>query len=132
MALSLALFGCGPQYVYTPPTTTEGRACVAQCQTTQASCRVYQDRQGSAEAERCRQEASYQFGQCQHDLEVQYTACLRFARSDADQASCDKDHKKHACFEQICPSGTGQYGVCDQDYRGCFQNCGGQVGVVQQ
>lgn len=34
------LFGsCAKEYTYSPPTTAEGRACVAECQGTQSACR---------------------------------------------------------------------------------------------
>jgi hypothetical protein len=124
--LALALCGCATEYTYTPPTTAEGRACAGHCQDTQMSCRVAQDRRRDGEMEQCKSESAQKQSQCEHDSQIEYDACLRYAKTDADRKGCHKQ----SCDQPGCFA-SSSYDLCDSDYRACYQNCGGTVGVLK-
>ncbi len=125
-AAALALCGCATEYTYTPPPTAEGRACVAQCQDNQISCRGVQDRRQSDEMQQCKDESAHKQSQCEHDSQIEYDACLRYAKTDADRKACHRA----SCDQPGCFT-SSNYGLCDGDYRACYQNCGGTVGVLK-
>jgi hypothetical protein len=129
-ALALLLLACGPEYVYTPPQTADGQACVAQCQATQTGCRASQKGRAEAAAAQCQAEMTQRSNQCEQAKSAEYASCLSYARSDAARNACDQDRKRHSCDQPAC-LGTASYERCDADYRGCYQACGGQVGVKQ-
>jgi hypothetical protein len=129
-ALALLLGACGPEYVYTPPQTADGQACVAQCQATQAGCHANQKSLAEAAAAQCQAENTRRYNQCEQANNAQYASCLGYARSDAARNACEQDLKHHNCDQPACLAGAS-YGRCDADYRGCYQACGGQVGVKQ-
>ena len=126
VAMTLALCGCVTEYTYSPPTTAEGRACVAHCQDNQMGCRISQDRQRDAAFEQCKTESAQKQSQCEHDSQIEYDACLRYAKTDTDRKAC----RRQSCDQPGCYSGSN-YDLCDSDYRACYQNCGGTVGVLK-
>jgi len=126
VATVLALCGCATEYTYSPPTTAEGRACVARCQDTQMRCRVTQDRRRDSAFEQCKVDSAQKQSQCEHDSQIEYDACLRYAKTDADRNACHRQ----SCDQPGCYASTN-YDLCDTDYRACYQNCGGTVGVLK-
>jgi hypothetical protein len=102
MSALAALTGCGPRIVYdlAPPETPEGRACVAQCQSSAALCRQMQQNADQ---------------QCRNNYALMlqnYNAC-RESGSDA-------------CV--MPPSCTSLSGAdCSRSFRECFAACGGSV-----
>lgn len=142
-AAASLLWGCTTEYRYTPPTTAAGRACVLHCQAVQAGCRNSRDQRATAAYNQCRQDAAvnqdqcqrqalFDQQQCQHDSDVDYTACLKYARTDADRAGCrQKSCPLRSCNASSCYN-SADYDICDSDFRLCYQTCGGQVEEVQQ
>lgn len=124
VAAALVLGACAKEYVYTPPTSPEGRACVQRCQTDQQACRHTQDRRAEAAAHDCRATAERREMKCETEATVEYMACLKYAKTDADRAACAKE----SCEPDACTP-SPSYGVCDGDFRVCFQTCGGTIDV---
>ena len=125
---ALALSACSTkEYVFTPPDTAEGRACVAQCQTREASCRRDQDRRAAEAQEACEVESARREDKCEIQSNIEYLACLKFARTDEDRKACVKED----CAQPSCQQ-SGNYGLCSGDYRVCFQSCGGTIGVIER
>ena len=114
------------EYVFTPPDTAEGRACVAQCQARETSCRREQDRRAAVAQEACEAESARREDKCEIQASVEYVACLKFARTDEDRKACVKQD----CTQPSCAQ-SGNYGLCSSDYRVCFQSCGGTIGVIE-
>jgi hypothetical protein len=123
----LLLAACAPEYTYTPPATEQGRACVSGCQARQADCRALQDRQSAQAQAQCAADRDQRQGQCEHDSQIEYDACLQYAKTDADRKGC----KRKSCDQPACWNGSN-YGQCDTDYRACYQNCGGVIGILKQ
>lgn len=122
----LALAGCATEYRYTPPATEDGRLCVVQCQGAQERCRSREDRRTQDQYEQCRVDTEQDQARCERDGSIEYTACLRYAKTDAERAACKPaDCSKASCYNN--PS----YDLCDADFRVCYQNCGGQVEVLK-
>ncbi len=125
VAAALLLAGCAKEYAYIPPTDAEGRACVARCQTAQTDCRRAQDRRAADAQDLCEAEAARREDKCEIEATVEYAACLKFAKTDADRAACDKKD----CTPPSCQK-SGDYGFCASDYRTCFQSCGGTIDIL--
>ena len=127
-AVALLLSACSTtEYVFTPPDTPEGRACVAQCQARETSCRRDQDRRAAAAQEACEVESARREDKCEVKSSVEYVACLKFAKTDEDRKACVKED----CTQASCQQ-AGNYGLCSSDYRVCFQSCGGTIGVIER
>ncbi len=106
----LILSGCVTQYSYTPPTTPQGQQCVAKCERQQQACKIREDERVAIEKP-----------QCERDADVEYIACLKYAKTEKD---------KDACYRSSCYVSPNYY-ACDNDFRQCFQVCGGTVGVLK-
>lgn len=105
-----AVTGCGPvyntEYLYNPPADPQSRACIAQCNTNKMLCRGNADLKAENERLRC-------------DLQANgdYDRCLNRAVNDAARAQC----VKRSCYS------TAESAICEDDFRTCFQTCGGVV-----
>lgn len=104
------LAGCVTQYTYTPPATPQGQQCVSRCSHLQQDCKAQEDERVSVEKP-----------QCEHDADVEYMACLKYAKTEKDKESCYRS----SCY--ISPN----YYACESDFRQCFQVCGGTVGIMK-
>ena len=125
---ALALSACSTkEYVFTPPDTAEGRACVAQCQTRQDACRREQDRRAAAIQAQCEEEAAMREGECKIESNIEYLACLKFAKTNEERNACAKKDCAQPSCQQSC-----DYGLCSGDYRVCFQSCGGTIGIIER
>ena len=122
---ALLLMGCAKEYAYIPPADAEGKACVAQCQTREASCRRDQDRRAASAQEACEAEAARRQDKCEIQAPIEYAACLKFAKNDEERKACVLDDCDAASCEQ-----SGNYGLCAGDYRTCFQSCGGRIEIL--
>mgnify|MGYP000884198225 CR=1 FL=1 len=109
-AALLVLSGCMTQYTYTPPTSPQGQRCVAQCSQQQQECKAREN-----------DRVAYEQPRCEHDADIEYTACLVYSKGDKD---------KNACTRKSCYMSPSYYG-CEEDFRQCFQVCGGTVGVMK-
>jgi len=112
-----ALVGCmttEPIYrtdaTYTAPTTTQGNACVASCQTTEQVCRGREDDRSRAEYPACMESAKAHYSEC---------------RRHFDKATCDinRSGDERRCNRKLTPS----YNSCTRSFNSCYRNCGGQV-----
>ena len=124
--LSLLLGACATEYTYEPPASAEGKACVARCQSRQNACRADEQDRAAEQQHRCKVESARRQEQCEHDAQIDYDACLKYSKTDADRNAC----KKNACGQDACYS-SANYGQCDGDYRVCFQSCGGKIGILK-
>ena len=95
---------------YTAPTTTQGNACVASCQTTEQICRGREDDHRRAEYPGCMDRAKSDYNQC---------------RKYFEQSNCDIGRRadENKCNKRRTPS----YKSCTQSFNSCYRNCGGQV-----
>jgi len=108
LAAFVVLLGCTPaiRYVYTPPVSPEGKFCASQCLNTQQQCQMYLNTQ-------------YRECQYRYNYEIQlYNQCRRNSG----------DNKSYCPYPPACyyPS-TYQ---CDEQFRACYQICGGQVQAI--
>ena len=122
---ALLLAGCAKEYAYIPPADAEGKACVARCQSAQAECRAAQDRRAEAAAKQCEAEAARKQGVCEVQAPIEYAACLKFAKNDEERKACMLDD----CERESCGR-SASYGLCADDYRTCFQSCGGRIEIL--
>lgn len=113
----------GPEYTYRPPATAEGRNCAAQCQAGQYSCRNSQSQSASAAQQQCELQAANKFNQCEAAANAEYTSCLRYSNN---RTLCFKK----MCIKESCYNSVS-YGYCDSEYRACYQQCGGEIGIMQ-
>lgn len=102
----LILTSCSPiyqtRYTLTPPESSEGKACVFQCDNINLQCHQVKDEN----AEQCEQRSNINYNFCQS---------LNLHRDKDDQESC---------FHANC---AVDYSYCDSQYRNCYQTCGGKV-----
>lgn len=114
-AALLPLSACGPlyttKYTMVPPPTSEGRMCVQQCSQARAYCR-----QGcKIEKMECSQDAR---DRAMRD----YRAYVR-----RQQAENKPVRKSPSDFEYSYCSTSSCDQQCEDDHRGCYTDCGGQV-----
>jgi hypothetical protein len=133
---------CAKEYTYSPPESAAGKVCVSTCQTNQNKCRqqelnrVNQENQqcqtdSKKEFNICEEGAQKEFEQCEHDANIDFKACQRYAPTLSARGACVEDSCfKKTCFERSCYN-TASYDFCDSEFRGCFQQCGGTVGVMK-
>jgi hypothetical protein len=126
--VALLLGACtSTQYVFTPPETAEGKACVERCKATQASCRRDQDVRADRARAQCEAEAARREDACEIQAPIEYAACLKFAKTDEERRACALED----CTQQACyPSPN--YGLCSSDFNVCFQTCGGKIDVIEK
>ena len=128
VAATLLLSACTTtEYAFTPPESAEGKACVERCQATQTACRRDQDVRADRAKTQCEAEADRREVACRIQAPIEYAACLKFAKTDADRAACAlEDCTQPACYA------TPQYGLCQDDFRYCYQNCGGKIDLIER
>lgn len=110
---AIVLFGgCGPiydtRYYYTPPQDPHGRFCILQCENLQMQCEQLEQ----MKVENCNHRARMEQDRCRSDIR-------RHGR----------EPKPHECpMIGTCSADTEH---CENKYRICYQNCGGQVHAEQ-
>jgi hypothetical protein len=128
LAAALLLSACTTtEYVYTPPATPEGKACVERCQASQASCRRDQDARAERIRLQCQAEADRREAACRIQAPIEYAACLKFAKNDEERAACQLQD----CAQAACQA-VSSYALCDNDFRFCYQNCGGTIDLIER
>ena len=109
-----ALAACAPvyetQYRYTPPANADGRACAAQCQSSQLQCRDSEE--AKADNRRLR---------CESIARDDYERCLSTATTEQGRSACQR---------RLC-SEPAKAEICEADYRSCYATCGGAVEATQ-
>jgi len=118
LALAACAGGAASKSVsYTLPDTPGGRLCTSQCGKARDYCREDCELHQHECASRVQRQAlidyqKYMSEQFMHNDTVE----LR-ARDFERLEPCDDNFKSCA-------------GVCDNDYQGCYQNCGGKIGIT--
>ncbi|MGF1643860.1 MAG: hypothetical protein ACFCUJ_09455 [Thiotrichales bacterium] len=112
MVLSLmAISGCGPVYrtVYSfePPRDENGLRCARQCEDTLRECVAAEDLRD----ENCRRE--------QQLADLEHQRCRDLARAAG--------RKDDVCQTRYVSCIGGRHERCDDNYRRCYEHCGGQV-----
>jgi hypothetical protein len=106
--LLLVLSGCGPiydtQYSFEPPQSASGPHCIYQCDTTKAQCIELKQMRADSCNERSQRQSYY----CTEDIRSRY----------------NREPKWYECTEELCSDDTD---FCDDQYRSCYQACGGRV-----
>ncbi len=104
LGVTLGLAACGPiyetRYSFTPPPTPEGRVCLLQCDQIRLQCRQFED----MKKENCEQQNRWE--------REHYERCKNAGRKDCRYPST------------YCST---NYDRCEEQYRICFQTCGGRV-----
>lgn len=101
----LFLAGCGPvyktEYSYRPPQSPQGQACIMQCDNMKRQCYIYED---------------FRVRACEDENRIarlEYERCL----------SMNYDR----CWDMSSFCSSADYRHCDEEYRLCYQNCGGLI-----
>jgi hypothetical protein len=101
------LSGCKTtRYQFTPPPSDQGRLCVAQCASIKETCRGHEIRRAQSEK-----------NACERTEDQVFRACI--SKPSSDEKACKKQRK-------YCSSSEHTW-RCDEDYRSCYQNCGGTI-----
>lgn len=96
------------RYELRPPATETGRLCVTQCAGVRETCRGNEMRRARLERENCER---------RNDSTVR--GCL--ARADSPERRKDCERMRSSCYA------SENEERCEQDYRGCYGQCGGTV-----
>lgn len=95
---------CAKNYQFNPPNSKIGKECVSSCAAQEASCQEQNDSQKAA---------------CQNWAKDDYDACVRmFPLNHANQ-----------CRQRNCEPIS--YFSCSENYRHCYQECGGKVSEIK-
>ena len=128
VVVALLLGACTTtQYVFTPPESAEGKACVERCQVKQTACRRDQDARAERAKAQCEAEAARREDACQIQAPIEYAACLKFAKTDEERKACVLED----CTQQACYPNS-DYGLCTSDFNVCFQTCGGKIEIIEK
>lgn len=130
LCLAAILGGCSSQPVYrtqydlTAPGTESGRQCTVGCETNRLLC----EQRNDEHIARCEEQADRAFNNCSEDADRRMSSCIAdLQRQYGDRWSTYESHchatVSNTCSRQAC----GTASSCDNGYRACFTNCGGQV-----
>ncbi len=107
---ALLVVSCGPiyqtHYRFTPPDDPLARPCISQCLADKGQCR--NSAELKAENARLR---------CERDARDDYEHCIHNASGEQARSSCNR----RSCSQ------SADTGLCEADYRTCFQSCGGLI-----
>lgn len=123
------------EYTLTPPSTAQGRACVTTCKNGKLVC-VSNAR---ADAQQCEADKRQRKQDCYNRADLTYRGCIAGLSSrtttrenEFRRANCSssRSNARSACNTsygiQACQAAnTGS--KCEEDYRGCFKQCGGKI-----
>ena len=98
------------RYAYGPPTTPEGRMCVNQCQQMSTMCK----QNCKLNKQQCETNSLLQ-------AQLEYQNYLNAQQAKGLLINKTVDNFKRPCYNNSCEQ------ECDQNFRFCFMNCGGQV-----
>lgn len=141
VSLLILLAACKTtEYRYIPPATDAGTQCTSGCQNHRAECRSTAEERASIAYHNCMRESSRQYDQCLRSSDNEYRACRDSASDDyasclhttRDPAKCPKEEcHKRSCSKDHCFDNNANFGPCERQFRGCYQQCGGQVEEVE-
>ncbi|WP_296223964.1 hypothetical protein [Ralstonia sp. UBA689] len=108
VALALFCTAC-TSYRYIPPQTAAGRQCVTTCETNKQICTAGKEQTAAVKTQACETRRA-----------TQLSSCLALAGSDKGaREQCAK--KSGYCSTYADTS------ACEESYRACYVQCGGQV-----
>lgn len=114
LGIIILLSGCGPVYKTTysliPPVTADGKQCVKQCQQSKRLCQNLCNSEHGSCIARTKREARAQYKHYQQEQQRQGKPVENTFADFYNPAGCTK----RACG-------------CKEDYRACFQMCGGEL-----
>lgn len=103
----LLITGCGPvyntTYRLTPPKSASGRSCILNCSTIQSQCEHLE----RIEADRCEDRSRWEQRECERDFE--------------------RRGEKPKWYDCVADSCTPELERCEEQYRRCYESCGGEV-----
>ena len=117
----LFLSACGPMYqtsyTYTPPVSMRGKMCVMQCQKQKSLC----ERLAQSNQTNCKLRA-------RDDARFKYESYVSRQRSKGRKVkkTLEDFYSPWACRSSARSSG------CTNDYRACYQLCGGKISSRRQ
>lgn len=136
IVLGVALAACSTepvyrtQYTLTPPSSAQGRTCVATCQGNQQLCIG----NARAEVQKCEADRRHRQRECLDLADQNYRSCLsriRYGNASSRQTQRQSCESSQTLSRSNC---TNRYYAncspdsdCDGQYRNCFRLCGGQV-----
>lgn len=110
---TLFLFGCSPvyrtNYTFTPPEDSEGRTCIWQCENSKLQCQQLEEMRYQA---------------CEARAERDYLNCENRKRYRVNKDGELECYQNCYCWRASC---SRSYESCEQQYRLCYVNCGGDV-----
>lgn len=113
LSLLACLASCGPiyntEYVYTPPGSSSGHACIAQCEIGRSQCIQIEQ----LKAERCQDRTQVDQDYCEDDI--------RYRKG--------RDPKWYECVPDSCDVDEER---CENNYRHCYLSCGGKIDTVSR
>ena len=107
----LALLTACSHYEYYPPKSAAGRQCTVQCSAVREMCISNENNH-----------AQYERASCERRSHATYERCMRRAEDKDDAKAC-------ARAQPVCYTSANTY-RCEDNYRACYVNCGGQVRLV--
>lgn len=114
LSILIGLAGCGPMYettyTYVAPSGAAGKRCVRQCTQSKQLCQRVCHRDENACMKRARRDARGQLKQYRHQRQRQGLPVEKNLNDFLDTSLCQSRN---------CG--------CDDDYRACFQMCGGEL-----
>ena len=107
----LLLAACS-HYEYRPPASEAGRQCTVQCAAVREMCFSNENNRAQNEKASCEQRNRWNYQQC-----------MRRADDKDDAKAC-------ARAQPTCWANANNF-RCEENYRSCYVNCGGQVTLVE-
>ncbi len=107
-AFFLTLIAACSHYEYHPPATEAGRLCTVQCAAVREMCISNENVRAQNEKYACEQRNRRNYDQC-----------MRRAEDKDDARAC-------ARAQPTCYASASTF-RCEENYRSCYVNCGGQV-----
>lgn len=104
----LATVSCGPiydtKYNFIPPTSSEGRACIFQCENSRSQCIELENYRNQD----CQQRSDYDQRRCEDDIRYREGREPKWYECGSNSCSVDQER-------------------CESQFRYCYQSCGGRV-----
>nr|WP_320193390.1 hypothetical protein [uncultured Desulfobacter sp.] len=127
------------RYRYIPPPTEAGLNCVAQCQQYKNVCMNNEQIHAMAAYRECEAISAVEYDRCLRDADMDFHACNKKAKRDykhclkhnKDHSKCrEKKCRKTHCYKSRCYE-TGNYSMCKNNFRECYQQCGGIIEIIE-
>ena len=111
--LAAGLVSCGPvyqtDYIFTPPDSDSGYHCTVQCESSKQTCLQLEE---------------IRYERCEERAERDYYWCERNKIFSFDKKGRRVCVSNCWCYRESCYRDEE---TCDENYRSCYQSCGGSV-----